>query len=104
MPFLAAFIGSLFTAALQFFAQFMTRKLALLVSGLVAIAAVTTTFFAALNGLLVGIQAAMPSAIVIGYNLFIPRNLDECIAAVISAHLLAWAYSWNVRIIQWKLF
>jgi len=104
MPFIAGLLSSIFTGTLVFFAQFMTRKLALVIAGIAAVSAVTIAFFTALNGLLLAIAVAVPQPIVTGYHLFMPSNLDECITAIVTAKTLAWAYGWNLRIIEWKLF
>ena len=104
IPWLAAAIGAFFVALFQWLLNFLTRRVALVAAVVAIIAAVTVTFFAAIELLFAGISATAPEWVSTGATLVIPSNATACIAAIISAHVLKWAYSWQVRILQYKLF
>lgn len=104
LPWLASAIISAFTAIFTWFTSYLTRRVALVAAAVVIIIALTTGLFAALEGLLAGLSYAMPSAITEGLALVTPSNLSLCLSIIITAHMLRYAYDWNVRIVQLKLF
>jgi len=103
MPVLAAWLGNLFASVVAFFATFLTQRLAIIAAVILAAAALTTAFVGAMQALEVGISAAVPSWITTAWGWFVPDNLDECGGAIFTAHVIRWVYSWNIRVIQWKL-
>lgn len=104
MPALAAFIGTLFTSLLTFFGLYLTKRIAIIAVVLTMITAVVTAFTLAMSGILQGLQNIYPTGgVALGLAL-LPSNTDTCIAAVVTTHITAWAYSWNTRILQYKLF
>jgi hypothetical protein len=104
LPALAGWIGSFFTALVTFFAAFLTKRIALIAAAITAIVAVTGSFIVAVNMLVAGIYVALPPELAIGISWVWPDNATACIGAVTSAHLLRWAYDWNTKVIQMKLF
>lgn len=103
MPIFAAWVGSLITSIATFFAAFLTKRVAIVLAVIVAAGAFTVTFIAGLNAIIAGIVYAIPPSISLGMSWFIPSNMDDCIAAIMAAHVLRWVYDWNIKVIQWKL-
>jgi len=104
LPWLAGVIGSLFTAIFTFVATYVTKRLAVTIAVTAVMLTVTLGFFVAIKALFTGIAYAMPANVVELAPILLPTNLDECLSALVSGRVLRWAYSWNVRIIQFKLF
>jgi len=103
LPWLATVLGGLFGGLVTWLGQFVTRKFALLAAALTAITTLTTAAVAALEGLIASISYAFPAS---GYawNLFVPDNFSLVIGVVLSAKLIYWVYSWNIKIVQLRLF
>lgn len=104
IPWLAGVIAAIFTAIFTWVLKFFTKRVAIVVAAVGVIAAVTATFFAAINALFATIIVASPDWVGVAASMVIPSNASACLAAIVSAYVLKWAYAWNVRIIQYKLF
>lgn len=104
IPWLAGVLGTLFATVFAFFTKFLTKRLALVGAAVAVIVGLSAAMFAAINAAASAIIPSIPDDIVTGASLVVPSNLSACAAAYISAHLLYWAYSWNVRVVQMKLF
>jgi len=104
MPLLAAFIGSLFTSTVAFLALFITKRIAIVAAVLLFTISMTATFMTAVNAAASALVTAMPSEIAIAASWVVPSNASACLAAWVTANLLTWAWSWNTRILQLKLF
>ncbi|AXH77282.1 MAG: minor coat protein [Inoviridae sp.] len=103
LPWLASVLGGLFGGLVNWLAQFVTRKLALLGAALVAITSLTTAFVASMEALILGLGATFPG---VGYawQLFVPDNFSAVIAVTLSAKTIWWVYQWNIKIVQLRLF
>lgn len=98
MPLFAAFLGSLFTSLADFVAQYVTRRVAIAAAVIAVLVAVTATFVAAMQALIAGISVVAPDALSVAASWVVPSNMDECLAAIASAHALRWAYDWNTKL------
>ena len=103
IPWLAGVVGYFFSKTFEFFLNHFTRRIALVVAGVAVLLTITATFFAAIQVLIAGLAVAMPPEVVLGAGMFIPGNADECMTAVITAHVIRYAYAWQYRIVQYKL-
>jgi hypothetical protein len=103
LPWLAGILGGFFTTIFQFFAQYLTKRLAVVAAAVTAIATLTTAMFASLSALTSSIAVALPDSIVIGAGLIVPDNAIPSISVVLSAHMIRYVYDWNVKIIQLRL-
>lgn len=103
IPWLASVLGGMFTAIAVWLAQYMTRRLALVLAAIALIAALTAALFSALNASIAALSLAVPSQYSAGIAMICPSNLPACVSIIITAHLLRYAYDWNVRVIQYKL-
>jgi len=101
---LALWLGALFTSLVSFFAVFITKRIAITLVVIAAIVVVTASFVLAINAAIAAIQYAAPSELVMAWGWLVPDNADDCIAAILAGNVLRWAYDWNVKVIQLKLF
>lgn len=104
LPWLAGIIGAMFTAIFSWFLQYVTRRFAIVLAVVSVIALVTVAFFSAINALILALEVTLPTQLFAAFSLVLPSNTTICLTAVVSAHLLRWVYSWQVRILQYKLF
>lgn len=102
VPFFASFLGTAFSTLVVFFTKFFSRRFALAFAMIALIVALTVSFIAVLEGFVSLIEYAAPSYITIAISLFLPSNFKACISVAAGAKLTAWAYSWNVKMIQYK--
>lgn len=102
MPFLAGLFGSAFSGLFSWFAQFLTRRVALVATAVTTVVAFTAGLLVAFTALINGIVAVLPPGAQLGFAL-LPPNTVPCLTAYVSALTLKWAYDWNTRIIQWSL-
>ena len=102
IPFLAGLIGGSLTSLATFIATFIGKRFALAVAMVSLIVAATVAFIALLSGLMTAVEYAAPAQIGIAMGLFLPSNFKLCLSTAITAKIAAWAYSWNVKIIQYK--
>jgi hypothetical protein len=102
MPWLAGIVGGLFTSLFSFFAQHLTKKIAVIGAVIALVIGATTVFVLLIEGLMSSIYIAFPSVGPVG--LFVPSNISTCLSAMVTAKAAHWAYGWNIRVIQYKLF
>lgn len=102
LPWLASAIGGLLASLVSFFALYFTKKLAIIGAVLTALLVLTLAFIAAIEALLSAAQVAAPPALSSAFFV-LPSNFSACMAAIISAKVLAWVYHWNKGIIQTAL-
>lgn len=104
IPWLASVIGGIFTAVFAYFAKFLTKRVAVVLAAVALIVGATTAFIALITGLSNAISVTLPPYISLAVQLVVPENTSLCISTLITARLSRWAYEWNVRVIQYKLF
>jgi hypothetical protein len=98
MPLLATFLGALFTRLIDYFALYLTRKIAVYAAVVAALTALTLT----LVGLFVGAAAALVIAFPAGagtFLAFVPSNFVPCASAYLSCVIAKWVYDWNTKLI-----
>lgn len=85
-----------------FFGKFFTKKIAgALIVG-VAFAALTATFIAALNLVIIGLSVVMPSEITIAVGWFVPSNAQTCMSAATAARFARWTFDREREILAMK--
>lgn len=102
VPFIASFLGTAFSTMVVFFTKFLSRRFALAFAMIALIVSLTVAFIAVLQGFVSLIEYAAPSYVTVAMALFLPSNFKACLSVAVSAKLAAWAYSWNVKMIQYK--
>ena len=103
MPLLAALFGGLFVGIVEFFAKFVTKRVAITLVAIGVLAAITATFYAAINAAIAGVTVVTPSSVQIGASWIMPTNANECLAAIIAGHVARWFYYQQVWILRVKL-
>lgn len=104
IPWLAAILATAFTSLFVFFAKLLTKRLAIVLVAITMIVGLTAAFTAAIYGLVFTISSALPSFFTTAIMLVVPVNAYACAGVLTTAYLLRWAYIWNVKIIEYKLF
>ena len=104
MPLIAALIGGLFTSLFAYLAKFYTKKIAVAFAIITLLLTATTAFIALISGLMASVVAVSPPFLSVAIQLVVPDNAATCMSAILTARIARWAYEWNVRIIQYKLF
>lgn len=104
IPWLAGIIGGLFASLFGYFAKFLTKRLAVAAALISLIVAATTAFIALMKSLMASISAASPDFLGLAIQLVVPENAYACVSVMATARIARWAYEWNVKIIQYKLF
>src|SRR5688572_22456801 len=95
---IAGFVGSMFSGVAGWAAKFFTKKAANIIGALTVLAVATLAFFAALNGLLVGISLVVPAFMVQAAGHAIPDNALACVSAVASGKMLRHVYDWKISL------
>ena len=104
IPWLAGVIGGLFSAVFSYFAQFLTKRVAIVATVIAVLVAITTTFFAVIAGIVSALSVAAPPQVSVAASLVVPGNATACASAYMAALVARWAYQWNVKVLQYKLF
>ena len=104
IPWLAGVLGGLFTSVFAWAANFLTKRFAVTAAIIAVIVTVTTAFFAGISAIVSGVASVAPAELTVAAGLVIPSNATLCISSYMAALVLRWAYQWNVRVIQYKLF
>lgn len=102
LPWLASLLGGLFTSLLGFFTQYLSRRLAVVLLIVAALVTLTTAFFVAIGALISGLTVVMPGFVASGLGHIWPSNMQACVSAIASGHVLRFAYEWNVRAARMK--
>lgn len=103
IPWLASVLGALFGGLLTFFAQFLTKKLALTAAFVTASLGLFGVFFSVIWGLMQGINFAAPPELGMALSFIVPSNAPACLSVILSAHVARWIYDWNTRVLQFRL-
>lgn len=98
MPMFAGLMASLFGSLVSFFMQFMTKKLAVTVSLLSALTAITGVLLAAFNAIVSPLAASVFST---DYGQFLglafPPVSGNCLAAMGATWAACTLYGWQLR-------
>jgi ABC-type multidrug transport system permease subunit len=97
LPALATFLAGIFSSVVAWFAQWMTRKLALSAALIAALAALYVTFAGAIVAAITAISYQTPEHLNTALSLVVPSNLVPCVAAYWSARLALWVYATSKR-------
>lgn len=103
IPWLAGLIATFFISLFTFFTKFLTKKFAVVAVAITLITGLTAGFIAALNALTSAISFVAPPWYSLAVQLVVPENATFCISTILTAHLMRYAYDWNVKLIQLKI-
>jgi len=103
IPWLAGIVGSLFASVFGFLLKYLTKRFALFAAFVVGLLALFGVFFAVISGLMSGLSYVVPSEWTMYSGFVLPSNTNPCITAIVTAHVARYVFSWNTRIMQFKL-
>lgn len=103
IPWLAGFLGTMFTSIVGYLVQFVTMRLARVAAAIALLTIVTTAFFAALKAVMETVYVLTPPWVEAAFY-FLPDNSLVCVSAYYTALTLRWSYDWTTKIVQLKLF
>jgi hypothetical protein len=104
MPLAASALIAAIAALVSFFMKVLTKRIAVMLAVTVVMTAITTAFVLAMKLLIAGVVVAVPDEMVVAAGWFMPDNVHICAAAIVSAHLLRWAFDWQIGIAKAKLW
>lgn len=104
IPWLAGLLGGIVTWLIGFFAQYLTRRLAIVAAAIAVVVTLTAAFFAGVHGVVSGLSSMSPPQFSVVLGFVMPSNAPACVSAILTTHTLRWAYEWNVKVVQMKLF
>ena len=102
LPWLVSILGGLLGSLIGYFAKFVTRKLAVVAAVVAAMVALTAAFMLAIEGLASAVMASAPPELSIAASLVVPSNASACLSAILTGHLIRYAYEWNIKIVRMK--
>ncbi|WP_420170662.1 DUF5455 family protein [Pseudomonas alloputida] len=107
MPFLAAWLLSVFTNVATWFLQFLSRRFAIVAAVTTVIVGMTVALSLLLKSFLLSISVyantLFPPSFVIGFASVMPENFEACIALMASTRISIWAYNFNKDLLKMYL-
>lgn len=100
---LSSVITKIFESVVSFFVERSAKRLLIIAALLVALGGLVTGFMRIISNLVSGIGTQLPPEISQFGGYILPSNTIICLSAIITAHLVRWAYEWNIKVLQWKL-
>lgn len=102
LPALGNLITGLISGLVGFFAQVLTKRLAIVALAVTVAGGLTAAFHAAMVASVQAIQQTLPPVVLDGMGLIVPQNAPGVVLAVFTAQSLRWVYDWQVKIVSWK--
>lgn len=100
MPLLAAFLGSCFTALIQFLVKFVTQKTAVGLAAAALLTTVTVVVFVALRNVLASLSYALPDMAAGAFAMTVPSVAPACLTAIATVWTATTLYTWQRRAID----
>jgi len=106
MPLLGALLVTLFVGLAEFFAKWITRKIAVVAAGIAVFLSITTALYFALSLLVAGIVVVFPmsAAVATGVWMMVPDNGPAVIAACIAGDAAIAVYRMNVTNVMFAVY
>lgn len=99
---LVSWLGGIFSGIVSFFAQFVSKRLAINLAVIAALVGLTVSFYNGIQLAIAGVSYAMPSSVAIGASWLVPSNLDTCISVMLGARVMRWVYEWQAMAVKYK--
>lgn len=98
MPLLAALVGGLFASLAEYFAKWLTKKVAFGLAALTVFAALTAGLFAAGSAIVSGLSLTVPNApgLMLGFYMINVPALLGALSAAVAVDTAVSLYRWNV--------
>lgn len=102
MPLLAALLGGLFASLAEFFAKWVTKKVAFGAAAVTVFAALTAGLFGVASAIVSGLSLSVPNVpgMMLGFYLVNAPALASAVASVIAFDTALALYRWNVANLQ----
>lgn len=104
MPYVAGLIGALFAGIMGFLVEYIAKRYAIVLAVVAVVTTFVIGFFAAIVGLIELIEHTAPPWVEMASSWVIPDNFPLIASTMATARVLRWAYEWNIKIIQYRLF
>lgn len=106
MPVIGALLVTLFAGLAEFFAKYVTRKVAVVGAGITLFLTMTTALWVGLGAAITGLAVALPSnsALLTGMWIAIPDNAPAVVAACLSADAVIAVYRMNVMNVMFGVY
>lgn len=98
MPILAALVGGLFASLAEFFAKWLTKKVAFGAAAVTVFAGLTAGLFAVASGIVSGLSLTVPNVpgLMLGFYMVNAPALSSAIASSVAFDTALALYRWNV--------
>lgn len=104
LPWLAGIVVMIFTNLMEFFLKVVSKKVAIAVAAATVLVTLTGAFMAAAWALVTAIVQSAPAEYALASQMFIPSNVGACMGAIASAHVLRYAYDWQVGLVKARMY
>ncbi|WP_067222889.1 DUF5455 family protein [Marinomonas gallaica] len=101
LPALAAFLAGIFAQVVGFFAKWFTKNTAMQLGIITAVSSVTIAMVTAIKSLILSLNFVLPPMYIQAMSLIVPDSLPVCFSAIVSAKVVRWVWSWQVRYIEY---
>jgi len=100
---LATVLGGLVFAVVNFFARFVTQKVAVALAAIAAVGLLTAAFVATIDGLMGGLITAFPLSANVG--LVLPQNFESSLGIYFAGRVAYWVFSvnWYIISVKWSI-
>lgn len=102
MPFVLWF-SSAFSGVIAYFASFFAKKFSIVAAAIVSFTAILLTFKLAIDAILLGLQAVVPTGVILLGLQLLPDNTSQCISAIATGYVAAQVYNYWRNIIHFKI-
>lgn len=99
MPLIGALLVNLVGGLAAFFGTTVLKRFAFYIAAATAVAAAFGGMLLTINGIVAGLSKLLPDIVTIGASWFFPTNLNQCIAARVSASVAIAIYRWHMNIL-----
>ena len=98
MPILGSLLTTLFVGIAEFFAKFITRRIAVIAAGIAVMGTLTTALYVGLAALVAGLSFVLPSypGVMTGIWMFTPDNAPLCVSIALATDAAVAVYRLNV--------
>lgn len=101
MSLFAQFLASVFGGLFSFFAQYFTKKVAVLTTVMATMTAITAAFYLAIKALIQGLMVPINNEwLLMGFYAFWPNNAELCLSACFAAEIAAFIYRMHMDTVR----
>lgn len=86
----------------DFFARWITRRVAVAAAMIAAFMVLTSSFYAFMYAIISGVAVVAPPYFSQACGLLLPSNTYLCLSTIITVHLLRWVYYVQLRVLNYS--